>query len=146
MSEISKLLPSHLSQATPEQKKVFFQALVCLSSIDGHTDNDEIDYITKTARANNITDFSEICDFVDEKEVISSARLINNRPLALELLREMCTLAHVDNVLSDEETLLIGKIGRAMGIEIEKIEQISNWVIEHMIWREQAKLIFEEKL
>ena len=57
----------------------------------------------------------------------------------------MCTLAHVDGALSDEETLLIGKIGLALGIKIEKIEQISEWVVEHIIWCEQAKLIFEEK-
>ena len=54
-------------------------------------------------------------------------------------------LAHVDNVLSDEETLFIGKIGRAMNVEMDKIEQISEWVVERLILRAQAKLIFEEK-
>ena len=49
------------------------------------------------------------------------------------------------NILSDEETLFIGKVGIALGIEMEKIEQISNWVIDHIIWLEQAKIIFEEK-
>ena len=39
---------------------------------------------------------------------------------------------------------MIGKIGLAMGIELEKIEQISNWIIDHVIWLEQAKIIFEE--
>lgn len=145
MSEISEILPSYLPSATPEQKKIFFQVLVCLSGVDGHTDDEEIDYITKAAQAHNVTDFEEICDFTDADEVIANVKVINNRALALELLREMCTLAHVDSVLSDEETLFIGKIGLAMGIEIDKIEQISQWIVEHIIWREQAKLIFEEK-
>ena len=145
MSEISEILPSYLSAATPAQKKAFFQALVCLSGVDGHTDKEEIDYITKTAQNHNVVDFTEICNFTDIDDVIENVKIINNRPLALELLRELCTLAHVDNVLSDEETLFIGKIGLAMGIEIEKIEQISEWIVEHIIWREQAKLIFEEK-
>ena len=56
----------------------------------------------------------------------------------------MCMLAHVDNILSDEETLFIGKIGLALGVEIEKIEQISNWIIDRIIWLEQAKIIFED--
>jgi len=30
-------------------------------------------------------------------------------------------------------------------LEIEKIEQISNWVIDRIIWLEQAKIIFEEE-
>ena len=46
--------------------------------------------------------------------------------------------------LSDEETALIGKVGMAMGIDLDKIEQISNWVIDRLIWLEEAKIIFEE--
>ena len=57
----------------------------------------------------------------------------------------MCMLSHVDNILSDEETLFIGKVGIALGVEMEKIEQISNWVIDHIFWLEQAKVIFEER-
>ena len=144
MSEFQNILPSYLDKATPEEKKIFFQVLVCLSGIDGKTDDEEIEYITTAARAQNITDFQEICDFKDNKEVIENAKIIKNRSLALELIREMCMLAHVDNILSDEETLFIGKIGLALGIEIEKVEQISNWIIDRIIWLEQAKIIFEE--
>ncbi|MBQ9034956.1 MAG: TerB family tellurite resistance protein [Alphaproteobacteria bacterium] len=146
MFETAEILPSYLPEATAEQKKAFFQALVCLSGIDGHMGDEEVDYIMKVAKTYNINSFSEISNFSSVDEVIANVKeQINYRPLALELLREMCTLAHVDNVLSDEETLLIGKIGLALGIKIEKIEQISEWVVEHIIWCEQAKLIFEEK-
>lgn len=31
-----------------------------------------------------------------------------------------------------------------MGIDLDKIEQISNWVIDRLIWLEEAKIIFEE--
>ena len=62
----------------------------------------------------------------------------------MELIKEMCVLAHADDELSDEETALIGKVGMAMGIDLDKIEQISNWVIGRLIWLEEAKIIFEE--
>lgn len=62
----------------------------------------------------------------------------------MELIKEMCVLAHADDELSDEETALIGKVGMAMGIDLDKIEQISNWVIDRLIWLEEAKIIFEE--
>ena len=62
----------------------------------------------------------------------------------MELIKEMCVLAHADDELSDQETLLIGRVGQAMGVELEKIEQISNWIIDRIIWLEQAKIIFEE--
>jgi len=31
-----------------------------------------------------------------------------------------------------------------MGVELDKIEQISNWVIDKIILAEEAKIIFEE--
>ncbi len=145
MSDIYDILPSHLSSATEPEKKMFFQALVCLSGIDGRTDPEEIDFIADVARSHGVENFDEICDFANEQAVLDSLAQIKNRPLALELIRELCMLAHIDNVLSDEETLFIGKAGLAMGIEIEKIEQISNWIIDRIIWLEQAKIIFEEK-
>ena len=62
----------------------------------------------------------------------------------MELVKEMCVLAHADDELSDNEILLIGRIGQAMGIEPKKIEQISQWVIDRLIWVEEGKIIFEE--
>lgn len=32
----------------------------------------------------------------------------------------MCLLANADSDLSDNETLLIGRVGQAMGVELEK--------------------------
>ena len=31
-----------------------------------------------------------------------------------------------------------------MGVELEKIEQISNWIIDRIIWLEQAKIILRK--
>ena len=56
----------------------------------------------------------------------------------------MCMLANSDGDLSDQEILLIGRIGTAMGLELEKIEQISQWVIDHIVWLEEGKIIFEK--
>ena len=92
-----------------------------------------------------IENISQILEGQDLEKVLADVAKIKNRHLALELIREMCMLSHVDNVLSDNETLIIGKIGLAMNVELEKIEQISNWIIDHIIWLEQAKIIFEEK-
>ena len=78
------------------------------------------------------------------KKLLKKSKKINNRRAALELIKEMCILAHADDDLSDEETAFIGRVGLAMGIELDKIEQISNWVIDRLVWLEEAKIIFEE--
>ena len=145
MSERTDIIPSYLAQASLKQKYAFFQTLVCLSGIDGQTDDEEIAFIETLAKKQGLDDMQLLTDFTDKKEVVDSVKIINNRRLALELVYEMCNLAHVDNVLSDAEVMFIGEIGLAMGIELEKIEQISNWVIDNIILMEKAKIIFEEE-
>ena len=142
MSDINNIVPSYLDLATEEEKNIFFQTLFCLSVVDGKIDDEEINFITQAAEEQGIENVEQL-KTNDIHYVIDNVKKIKNRHLALELVREMCMLAHVDNVLSNEETLFIGEVGLAMGVEIEKIEQISNWIIDRIIWLEQAKMIFE---
>ncbi len=145
MYGIREILPSYLDEAKPEEKQAFFEALLALASADGGCDSDELEFITEAAVSHGIENIPQILEGQDLEKVLADVAKIKNRHLALELIREMCMLSHVDNVLSDNETLIIGKIGLAMNVELEKIEQISNWIIDHIIWLEQAKIIFEEK-
>ncbi len=144
MDSIKEILPSYLDAATLEEKRAFFEALIAVAGADGNCDNDELKFIEESAISHGIDNVQKIMEGLDTEKVLENVSQIKNRHLALELIREMCMLSHVDNVLSDNETLIIGKIGLAMGIELEKIEQISNWIIDHIIWMEQAKIIFEE--
>lgn len=145
MSDISNIIPSYLSKASQKEKRVFFQVLIHLSAADGYRGESEIDFIRDAAETQGIKNIEELFIPTDEQEILEQVKIITNRHLALELIKEMCMLSHVDNLLSDSETLFIGKVGIALGVEMEKIEQISNWVIDHIIWLEQARYIFEEK-
>ncbi len=145
MSDISNIVPSYLDKATAKEKNVFFRVLIHLSASDGHTDETEVNFVKKAAQVHGVKDIDNLFVESNEDDILKEVKIIKNRHLALELIKEMCMLSHVDNLLSDEETLFIGKVGIALGIEMEKIEQISNWVIDRIIWLEQAKYIFEEK-
>lgn len=87
---------------------------------------------------------AEIFSCAEDDAIIEDLKKIKSRRVALELIKELCILAHADDVLTDEETLFIGRVGQAMGVELDKIEQISNWVIDKIILAEEAKIIFEE--
>lgn len=144
MSATNNILPSYLDSATLEEKTVFFRVLFHLADSDGIIDDNELGFLIDAAKSQGIENLEELKNLNEEK-ILQDVKIIKNRHLALELIREMCMLSHIDNILSDEETLFIGKIGIALGVEMEKIEQISNWVIDHIIWLEQAKVIFEER-
>lgn len=129
-----------------DAKVAYLQAFTRLASIDGKFDDSEKAYIKSLAEQYTVPTerISEIFKLESDDEIIKSASKIKNRRAALELIKELCFLAHADDELSDEETLFIGRIGQAMGVELEKIEQISNWVIDRIISAEEAKVIFEE--
>lgn len=136
----------YMTNLNEDQRIAFMKALARLAKADGKLDGSEKKFILEVAKIYGVSEqrVEEILAFENDDDVVESVRIINNRKVALELIKEMCILAHADNVLSDRETLLIGKVGEAMNVEVEKIEQISQWVIERIIWLEEAKIIFEE--
>ena len=135
-----------LSKLNEDQRIAFMKALASLANADGKLDKEEIEFIKDVAIIYGVpeTRVQEILQISNVDEVVDAVKVIDNRRAALELIKEMCVLAHTDNELSDSEVLLIGRVGQAMGVELEKIEQISQWVIDRVIWLEEAKLIFEE--
>ena len=129
-----------------DAKIAYLKAFTRLANADGNFDESEKAYIKSLAEQYVVPAerVDEIFKHEDTDTIIKNVAKIKNRRAALELIKELCFLAHADNELSDEETLFIGRVGQAMGVELEKIEQISNWVIDRIISAEEAKIIFEE--
>lgn len=129
-----------------DTRVAYLQAFSRLAGVDGNFDESEKRFVKNLARTYQVENrrLDEILNCLGDEEIIEKVKQINNRRVSLELIKELCILAHADDVLTDGETLLIGRIGQAMDIELDKIEQISNWVIDKIILAEEAKIIFEE--
>lgn len=135
-----------LSKLDENQKIAFMRALARVANADGKLNEEEKEFIKNIAIIYGIEEsrISKSLFNCSDEDIIRDVKSITDRKASLELIKEMCMLAHVDAELSTNETLLIGKIGQSMGVSLEKIEQISNWVIDRIIWLEEAKIIFEE--
>ena len=147
MSDFNMDTPiNYISEMSEEEKIVFIKVLVALARSDSHFDEDEQSFIKDMSVIFGIsTDKTDlVLKQTSEEELIKSASIIKNRQAALQLIKEACLLANSDGDLSDQEIMFIGKIGQAMGVELEKIEQISQWVIDRIVWLEEGKLIFEQ--
>lgn len=127
-----------------EQKTIFLKALTFLANLDGKFDRDELKFIQEAAKTYGIEEPDIIFQPCSEEEILSSLKKLGNRRTCLELIKELFLLGQADSDLTDDETLFIGHAGQAMGIEIEKIEEICNWVIDKIIWLERGKIIFED--
>ena len=129
-----------------DQRIAFLKAVSRLAAADGHLDPEEKEFIRHVAVSFGVSSrrVDEILQIDNDEEIINAVKTIDNRRAALELIKEMCVLAHAGDELSVEKTALIGKVGMAMRVGLDKIEQISNWVIDRLMWLEEAKIIFEE--
>ena len=137
---------SYLADTNEDERVAFLKVLVRLAKVDGNVDSGEKEFIKNLGMIFQVPSdrYDEIKNVGNDEDVINAVKVIRNRKTALELIKEMCLLANSDSDLSDKETLLIGKVGQAMGVELEKIEQISQWVIDRIIWLEEGKIIFEK--
>ena len=137
---------SFVTQMSEEEKVIFLKILVALAKCDGNFEDEEKAFIKDSAIAFGLTKehVDEILAPMTNEEIINKAAKIKSRQAALQLIKEACLLANSDGNLSEEEIILIGKIGQAMNIELEKIEEISQWVVDRIIWLERGKIIFEQ--
>ena len=143
MSNIETTDSINLSE---KERVIFLKSLVQLARADGLAADDEKKFIIELAKNLKIdaSKAEEVKKTETNETIINMASQITDRHIAMELIKEMCMLANSDGDLSDEEILLIGRIGTAMGLELEKIEQISQWVVDHIVWLEEGKIIFEK--
>lgn len=136
----------YLSEMSEDEKVIFLKTLAHLAQADGKTDNGERDFIAELVRALGLSEagISQIRRAENDDAIVEMCKKIKNRRVAMELIKEMCMLANSDGDLSERETLLIGRVGRAMELDFNKIEQISQWVIDRIVWLEEGKIIFEK--
>ena len=137
---------SYLSEMSEDDRVTFLKVLARLAKADGSVDEGEKAFIVELGKAFGIPQsrVEEIRLVASDDDIVEEAKKIKNRRVAMELVKEMCMLANSDGDLSDRETLLIGRVGKAMGLELEKIEQIGQWVIDRIVWLEEGKIIFEK--
>lgn len=137
---------NYITQLSEDEKITFIQTLTLLARIDNNFEEEEKIFIQDLAIIFGISKDKApiVLQQISDNELLQKISQIKNRQAALQLIKECCLLANSDGDLSEREIILIGKIGQAMGIELEKIEQISQWVIDRIIWLEQGKLIFEQ--
>lgn len=128
-----------------DEKIIFIKIFCKLVRADGNIDADEISFLKNIAMRYGI-DNNTVVSIVKTPNIdyISEARKITNRKHALQLVKEMCVLANIDNDLADAELDVVIDSARAMGVEDEKIVLINRWVLDSLILSKTGQIIMEE--
>lgn len=136
---------TYTTAMTKEQKLIFLKTLVALAKADTKIDENEKDFLKGMSLVFNLPQEDiDIKHIPSEDEVVDMVKVIKDRKLAMSLIKEMCMLANFDGDMSDEEIVLIGRVGEAMGLSVDKIQDISQWVIDRIVLQERGKIIFEQ--
>ena len=124
----------------------FLAAIAYLARVDGDFDQDEKEFFVDLAKLYMLSKDAakEAIRVRSEEQVLDLVKQIEDPGLALVLIREMFYLGYEDGDLSDPEILFISKVGLTLNIPIEKMEQISSWVIRGIEWEEEGADIFSD--
>ncbi len=124
------------------QKTVFLTCLAQLTTEE--LSDDEIDYII---------DLAMMCEYPEDKvelifnplseaELIGMLEEIDNVILARILIRELFYLGYADAKLTDEKIVYIMTIAEKVGLTIDDVERISDWVAVGMEWEKLGDELF----
>ena len=137
----------YIQELTQDEKLVFIKIFCKLINIDNSVDNEEIEFLKVITARYNINN-NAVIDIIKSSKAIdhkAEARKITNRQHGLELIKEMCVLANVDNDVGDEELDMIVDVAEAMNIEDEKVLLINRWVLDSAIVLKTGQIIMERR-
>lgn len=137
----------YIKSLSSTEKLVFLKLLCKMIKADATIDNDEINFL-KIAAARYGVDNNTMVNIIkgaDRIDVSEEAAQITNREHALQLIKELCVLANIDDDLHDNELDVIIDAARAMNIEDDKVVLINRWVLDSLILSKTGKIIMEEE-
>lgn len=133
----------YIQQLTDQEKTTFVRALIFLIKADGVVDDRERSYIHEAVDIYGVN-MSAINTPMTEEIILSEiTNNIKERAKALFLIRELLTMAHIDDDLSDDEISFIEKIAAALNIEEEKVLKINELILERKMWLLKSAVVME---
>ncbi len=137
---------TNITNLNENERVAFIKVLAGIANADNHLDEEEKEFIKNIALVYGVSEQNILDGLfnISKEEIINAAKQITNRKTKLELIKEMCMIAHINKILEEAELVLLGQVAQAMDVELSKVEEISRWVLDRIIWLEEGKIIFEE--
>lgn len=135
----------YIQQLSETEKVTFVRALIFLIKSDGRVDDHERECIHEIVNIYNIRNKVAAINAPMGEDILLTeiANTINDRHKALSLIRELLTMAHVDEELGDAEVNFIEKVAAKLNIEPEKVLQINELVLERKDWLVKSAVVME---
>ncbi len=136
----------YIQTMTYAEKLSFLRIFCRMIKADGAIEAEEINFL-KLIAARYGVDNNTMVGIIKDADAIdcnAEARQIIGREHALELIKELCVLANIDDDLHDKELDIIIDAARVMGVEDEKVILINRWVLDSLILNKTGRIIMEK--
>ena len=136
----------YIETLSHDEKVIFLKIFCKIIKADGVIEAEEINFLKLIAARYGI-DNNTVVNIVKSSpsiDCVAEASKITNRQHALELVKEMCVLANIDESLNDKELDIIIDSARAMNVDDDKIILINRWVLDSLILTKTGRVILEK--
>lgn len=136
----------YIKTLSNDEKLAFLRIFCAMVRADGAVDAKEITFLKKISLRYGI-DNATVIDIIKNAaniSLIEQARKITNRKHALQLIKELCVLANIDEDLHDSELDIIIDVARTCGVEDDKVVLINRWVLDSFILSKTGEIILEQ--
>lgn len=136
----------YIKTLSNEEKIIFVKIFCAMVRADGVVDAEEVNFLKNVSLRYGV-DSNTVVDIIKNAagvDYAAEARKITDRQHALQLVKELCVLANIDENLHDNELDVIIDSARAMGVEDEKIVLINRWVLDSFILSRTGQIILEQ--
>lgn len=135
----------YIDNLTYIERLTFIRVFCQLVRADGNVSPDEIEFLKTIAEKYGV-ESSVVIDIIKDYNIdfLQEAKNISSRRNALQLIKELCLLAHSDGEVADNELGIIIDVARAMNIEDEKIVAINKYVSDLLVLSKAGKILLEE--
>jgi len=135
-----------------KDKQILFTSIrlmICVGHADGYIGNKEMNRIHELVNSEHFTlkERQILMDDMDDPkrpEVIVEDLMDLSLSEKLMIMRKLYHMALIDHKLSPKEANAIGRIACLIGISKEKQEQVEEWIIDGIRWRERWDHIVAE--
>ena len=136
---------AYIKTLSMEEKLAFLKIFCRLIKADGSIDEEEISFLKTVAVRYGVDNATMvgIIKSADTIDCMAEARHIVGRQHALELIKELCFLANIDDDLDDNELDIIIDVARVVGVEDDRVVLINRWVLDTLILNKTGNVILE---
>lgn len=135
----------YIQQLSEQEKITFVRALIFLIKADGRVDDRERECIHEIVEIYGVGNKMAAINAPMGEDVLlpEIANTVKDRHKALALIRELLTMAHVDDELGDEEVNFVEKVAAKLNVEPEKVLEINELILERKAWLVKSAAVME---